>query len=86
MVWLGAVWHLLGVLHSLPDLSQATLIAGVALAILTIAAYTLSRSARPPAGPAVTIAARRRTTGAVAVVRAGDPDAPGHIRPRAPSR
>jgi hypothetical protein len=82
MVWLSAVWHLIGVL---PDLDPATLIAAVAVAVLVIAVYSSRRLARPPAGPAVTMVARRRATAAVAVP-AADPDARGHIRPRAPSR
>jgi hypothetical protein len=85
VVWLSALWHLVGVLHSLPDLDPATLIACAALAVLAIAAYALHRSVRPQAGPAVTVVARRHATAPVAV-RASDPDARGHIRPRAPSR
>jgi uncharacterized protein DUF6412 len=84
MVWLSALWHLIGALPALPDLSPAALIAGIAVAVLAIALHVVSgRLARRD--PAAVAVARRRD-GSTVLVRVSDPDAPGRPRPRAPSR
>jgi len=81
MVWLGA-------LHALLDLgvtSPATLIAGVAVAVLAIALRALTRPADGHRAPTLMVGARR-VDAAPVPVRVTDPDAPGRARPRAPSR
>jgi len=80
-VWLGA-------LHALLDLgatSPATLVAGVAVAVLAIALHALTRPADRRGAPTLTVGVRR-TDATPVPVRVTDPDAPGRARPRAPSR
>ncbi|OLB65724.1 MAG: hypothetical protein AUI10_05570 [Actinobacteria bacterium 13_2_20CM_2_72_6] len=74
MLWLDAMAHVLA-------LAPAVLAVGLAILAVTLARRTpLTASARP---------AHRRTarpdSDLPPAVRANDPDAPGHARPRAPS-
>jgi Family of unknown function (DUF6412) len=84
MVWLSALWHLVGALPALPDLSPAAVIAGIAVAVLAVTVYALTRRITDRDPQAVAVA--RRRDGSTVLVRVSDPDAPGRPRPRAPSR
>jgi hypothetical protein len=84
MVWLGALWHLLGALPVLADLSPAALVAGVALAALAVVLIALSGRAADPARVRIARDTKAHNRSGF-VTRFADPDAPGRPRPRAPS-
>ena len=88
MVGLGVLWHLLGAVLSATDLSPAALaglaVTGVALALLTVALAVHVTRPTAPTRSAVTTANRRQHEPPI-VARHSDPDAPGRVRPRAPS-
>jgi hypothetical protein len=82
MIWLSALWHLLG---ALPDLGPATLVAAVAVTVLVVALAVVGvrlGGATLRGASAVTDPHIRSAP----VIRCTDPDAPGRPRPRAPSR
>jgi hypothetical protein len=81
MVWLSALWHVLGVLT---DLGPATLLTGVVVALLALALVTLTRRGEPSSAVDGGRDAMRHNASGL-VVRFADPDAPGRPRPRAPS-
>jgi hypothetical protein len=91
MVWLSALWHLLGAGTDLSPaiLSPAALagfaFAGVAVALLALALAVRVAHPATPRRSAVRTARRPRVQINI-VVRYADPDAPGRSRPRAPSR
>lgn len=83
MIWLGALWHLIGAFAEAGPGSFAVVAAGVLLVTL---AYRLRFLAPPEATPAgVSNLARRPARGRPAgPPRSCDPDAAGRSRPRAP--
>ncbi len=95
MVWLSALWHLLGAGLDLspaamsPAAMSPAALAGFAFASVAVALLALALAVRVahPATPgrrAVRAAWRPRVQTPI-VVRYADPDAPGRSRPRAPS-
>jgi hypothetical protein len=85
MVWLGALWHLLGVGAQLSPAALAGLaFAGVAVALLAVALAVRVAHPAAPGRRAVRAVPRPRSQTPI-VVRYADPDAPGRSRPRAPS-
>lgn len=87
MIWLGALWHLVGMLT---DVGPTGLLVGTAAAtgvLLTamFAASVLLRRAVADPGPPVTRRALRERARRTGVPRHRDPDAAGRSRPRAPT-
>jgi hypothetical protein len=80
MIWLTALWHLLG---AVADLSPATLVASIAVVVLAIALRAMMVRSRVESRP-VPVRVRSRAAARTAI-RSTDPDAPGRSRPRAPS-
>ncbi len=87
MIWLGALWHLVGVLT---DVGPTGLLVGTAAAtgvLLTamLAASVLVRRLVAGNGLRVTRRVMRERAGRTGIPRHRDPDAAGQSRPRAPT-
>ena len=86
-MWLGALWHLLGVLT---DVGPTGLLAGTAAAAglllaAVLAVRVLLRRVGAASGPRATRRALRERAHRTGVPRHRDPDASGRSRPRAPT-
>jgi hypothetical protein len=87
VIWLGALWHLVGVLI---DVGPTGLLVGTAAAtgvLLTamLAASVLLRRVVADPCPRVTRRVLRQHAGRTGIPRHRDPDAAGRSRPRAPT-
>jgi hypothetical protein len=87
VIWLGALWHFVGVLT---DVGPSGLLVGTAAAtgvLLTaiVAASVLLRRVVAAPGSRVTRRVLREHAGRTGVPRQRDPDASGRSRPRAPT-
>jgi Family of unknown function (DUF6412) len=83
MIWLGALWHLVGALAEAGPGSFAVLAAGVLLVVLASRLRCLRPLDATPArvGNLARLRARARPAG---LPRSFDPGAAGRCRPRAP--
>jgi hypothetical protein len=87
MLWLGALWHLLGVLTDVGPVglvAGAGALAGVVLTAM-LAARALRRRMAVRPGSRITGQVLRERASRTGVPRHRDPDAAGRARPRAPS-